>query len=305
MRSDNGHYAVLDTFAGIGGFSIGLERTGKFRTAAFCEKDAFCQRVLGKRYPGVPIIEDIHDVSSDALCARGVPRIDILTAGFPCQPFSKAGKRRGIHDERFLWPELFRVIADVKPRVVILENSEQIVHTHRGLVFAGILYDLFKAGYDAEWAIVPASDFGAPHIRDRIWITAYPHRQRHHQSKTGQSAPDPKRHAATRQRKGRTKFHAVESGDQVTGDSQSVGRPPILRTDLKNRVQEYPGWQTALDASGDLLQRLEQSLGEPALCGVNDGIPYRVDRLRSLGNAVVPQVVEWIGHCILEAGVLR
>lgn len=167
-----------DFFAGIGGFTKGLQMTGKFETVVFCENNKFCQQVLAKNNPGVPIIGDIHDVTKDALSRYGIGAIDVATAGIPCQPFSRAGGKKGTNDQRFLWQELFRVIADIKPRFFILENVPEITTVQEGAIFAGILYDLWEAGYDAEWAIIPASAVGAPHKRERLWLVSYPNSQR-------------------------------------------------------------------------------------------------------------------------------
>lgn len=165
---------VIDLFTGIGNFTLGLEATGHFKTVAFCEKDKFCQKVLNKHWPDVPIIGDIHDVTAKALAERGIGQIEVATAGFPCQPFSRGGKRAGIEDERFLWEELFRVIEDTAPRFFIAENVDALLRQDNGSTFAAILYDLSRLGYDAEWHIISASAIGAPHRRRRLFIIAYP-----------------------------------------------------------------------------------------------------------------------------------
>ena len=141
----------VDLFSGIGGFKLGLEATGRFDTVLFCEKDEFCQRVLTHRWSDIPIIKDIYDATADTFTQHGIAEVDLLTAGFPCQPFSDAGLKKGTDDERFLWTELFRVIRLINPRYILLENVKGILTTQKGLVFTGILYDLAQAGYDAEW----------------------------------------------------------------------------------------------------------------------------------------------------------
>ena len=274
---------TLDLFAGIGGFSLGLERTGGFETVAFCEIDPYCQRVLAKHWPGVPIYDDIKEIVADAGCMRqlqpqgsqqeirrrtsdsylkgldGNPigPIDVITGGFPCQDISLAGKGAGIDGERSgLWSELARLIGDIRPRYAILENVAALLG--RGL--DRVAGDLAEIGYDCEWHCIPASAVGAPHRRDRVWIIAYP------------QYPDPKKQRSQRQ------LH--------NGIAQGWQRPILgsLRfCDGASDGQEW--WRT-----------------EPDVGRVADGIPARVDRLRCLGNAVVPQIPELIGRAILAHG---
>ncbi len=160
---------VLELFAGIGGFSVGLERTGGFETAAFCEIDKHARKVLQKNWPSVPIYEDVREITIERLKADGnVP--DVITGGFPCQDISTAGLGAGLAGARSgLWFEFARIIKEVRPRWVIAENVS--VLRSRGL--DQVLRSLAEIGYDAEWHCIPASAVGAPHQRDRIWIVAY------------------------------------------------------------------------------------------------------------------------------------
>src|SRR6185312_1598473 len=161
---------VLDLFSGIGGFSLGLERTGGFETVAFCEIDPFCRRVLAKHWPGIPIYDDIRELTAARLRDDGIVP-DVLCGGFPCQDISCAGSRRGIDGERSgLWSEYARLIGEIRPRYVIVENSDDLVI--RGL--GRVLGDLASLGYDAEWHCIPAAAVGADHWRDRTWIVSYP-----------------------------------------------------------------------------------------------------------------------------------
>ena len=161
---------VLELFAGIGGFSVGLERTGGFETAAFCEIDKHARKVLQKNWPSVPIYEDVREITIERLEADGtIP--DVITGGFPCQDISTAGLGAGLAGARSgLWFEFARIIKEVRPRWVIAENVS--VLRSRGL--DQVLRSLAEIGYDAEWHCIPASAVGAPHQRDRIWIVAYP-----------------------------------------------------------------------------------------------------------------------------------
>ena len=226
---------VLDLFSGIGGFSLGLERAG-MRTVAFCEVDDYCARVLKKHWPDVPNLGDV--------CAVDLPEgfAEVVCGGFPCQDISNAGKRAGIEGERSgLWAEYARIVRDIRPKFVIVENVSALLG--RGL--DRVLGDLAEVGYDAEWHCIPASYIGAPHNRDRIWIIAYPQR--------GERRQEPY--------------------------CWSLGR--------MGREQQSVPWDRAW----------ESALRE--LRGMDDGLSYRVDRVDTLRNAIVPQIAEAIGHAIM------
>lgn len=151
----------LDLFSGIGGFALAARWAG-FKTIAFCEKDKFCQKVLNKHWPDVFISNDIHDF-------KYTNSVDILTASMPCQPFSSAGKKKGKNDERYLWPELFRVVKECRPGWIISENVPGMVE----LALASILDDLESEGYCTQSYLIPACASGAPHRRERLWIIAH------------------------------------------------------------------------------------------------------------------------------------
>lgn len=232
---------VLDLCSGIGGFSLGLERTGGFKTVAFCEIDPYCQKVLAKHWPGVPIHDDV----------RTMPKIesDVISAGFPCQDISNAGQKAGISGARSgLWGRVAELVGDIRPKYVLLENVAALLN--RGI--DRVLGDLAEVGYDAEWHCIPASAVGAPHLRDRIWIVAYPQRD-------GQPRP-------------RLSIRPEHSAEDAYREANR----------LINAVQ------------GDAL---------PFVCRGHDGVSSGVarDRLRALGNAVVPQIPEMIGRAILRA----
>ena len=159
-------YTVLDLFSGIGGFSLGLERTGGFETIAFCEQDNFCKKVLRKHWPSVPIHNDI----------RGVKNVtaDVITGGFPCQDISWAGKRKGIEGEQSsLWFEMLRIIDETKPKFVLGENVGRL----RTAGLDQVLNGFAEIGYDAEWHCIPGHAVGSPQVRDRVYIVAYPVQQ--------------------------------------------------------------------------------------------------------------------------------
>lgn len=163
---------VLDLFSGIGGFSLGLERTGGFKTVAFCEIEEFPRRILAKHWPKVPCYHDVRTLSASRLEADGIWP-DVLVGGFPCQDISVAGKGAGLEGEQSgLWNEYLRLIGEVRPKFVVVENVAALLNRGLGDVLSG----LASCGYDAEWDCLPASFVGAPHNRDRIWIVAYPQR---------------------------------------------------------------------------------------------------------------------------------
>jgi DNA (cytosine-5)-methyltransferase 1 len=160
---------VLDLFSGIGGFSLGLERAG-MRTVAFCEIEPFCRAVLAQHWPDVPCYDDIRTLTADRLRADGIA-VDVICGGFPCQDISTAGRGAGIGGERSgLWKEYARLIGELRPRYVVVENVSALLS--RGLDV--VLGDMATLGYDAEWHCIPASAIGAPHRRDRLWLVAYP-----------------------------------------------------------------------------------------------------------------------------------
>lgn len=164
---------VLDLFSGIGGFSLGLERTGGFETVAFCEIEEFPRRVLAKHWPEVKQYHDVRELTADVLRRDGIA-VDVICGGFPCQDISEAGRREGIDGVRSgLWSEFARLIGEIRPRFALVENVPELLSGGRGQWFARVLGDLAALGYDAEWHCIQAADLGAAHIRDRIWVAAY------------------------------------------------------------------------------------------------------------------------------------
>jgi DNA-cytosine methyltransferase len=164
---------LLDLFSGIGGFSLGLESTGYFQTIAFVEKDKFCRQVLQKNFKNIPIEEDIRNVRGSNYAA------DVITGGFPCQPFSVAGKRKGTADDRYLWDETIRVVAECKPSWFIGENVEGLININNGVVLRQVQTDLEEQGFQVQCLVIPAAGIGAWHQRKRVWIVAYSDSNRH------------------------------------------------------------------------------------------------------------------------------
>lgn len=181
---------VLDLFSGIGGFSLGLERTGGFETVAFCEIEDFPRRVLAKHWPAVPCYPDVRELTAKQLATDGIAA-DVICGGFPCQDLSIAGRRAGIEAERSgLWGEVARLVGEVRPSYVIVENVSNLLvgpGERRGGWFSRVLGDLASLGYDAEWHCIPASYLGAWHRRDRVWLLAYANEERGQQGVTARA----------------------------------------------------------------------------------------------------------------------
>jgi DNA (cytosine-5)-methyltransferase 1 len=274
---------LLDLFSGIGGFSLGLERAG-FRTVAFCEIEPFCRAVLRKHWPEVPCYEDIRTLSADTLRRDGIA-VDAICGGFPCQDLSHAGKRAGLEGERSgLWGEYRRLIGELRPRFVIVENVPGLLSLGMGTV----LGDLAALGYDAVWDCIPASAVGAPHKRDRVWIVA--HSISPVVKRTDVRAYGKKVCAEAR------RFAALSDGADVSNPiskrQQGQGQP-------LNPFNSTPGREgEAVDAFNGCVGG--QWASEPDVGRVANGVPNRSHRLKALGNAVVPQVVEAIGRAVME-----
>jgi DNA (cytosine-5)-methyltransferase 1 len=298
---------VLDLFSGIGGFSLGLERAG-FTTVAFCEIDPYARAVLRKHWPDVPCYGDIHEVTAGRLDRDGVGRIDLVCGGYPCQPFSHAGQQRGHEDPRHLWPQMRRVIGEVRPAWVVAEN----VAGHIALGLDQVLADLEADGYAGRAIVVPACAVDAPHIRQRVWIMARD-RDRDRESALpidaevegvqGDLADADKPRLEGRDGAGvreRADELAAGAGGSSVPDAPSMQRRNEQRHE-SGRVLSRDGVRSIDGHEGRRKPEPARWLPEPDVGRVAHGIPSRVDRLRCLGNAVVPQVVEVIGRAIMAA----
>ena len=315
----------LDLFSGIGGFAYGLQLTGGFKTVAFCEIDSFCQKVLRKNFPGTPIYDNILTFDGSDYAA-----VDIITGGFPCQPYSHAGKQQGADDARALWKPLCRVIERLKPRWFLGENVTGIINMELDTV----LLDLESIGYTTQALIIPACAVDAPHRRDRVWIIA---NTRHAEpQRRSEPATDNNRRSETRQpARGESTPPrcAVSDSEHLRqyarqcrncGAEESSRRSYWLksnrcceqygtipntnesRTEVRlseKRRNEKRDSEKLINNSNRRTrwQRKSEWSVEPDVGRVANGIPDRVDRLKALGNAVVPQVVEQIGYAILAA----
>ena len=297
---------VLDLFSGIGGFSLGLERAG-MQTVAFAEIDPFCRAVLRKHWPDTPIFRDIKHVTAKSI--RGLGPVDLVCGGFPCQPVSVAGARQGEADERWLWPELARVLREVKPRWCLFENVPGLLSADNGRLFGGILRDLAELGFTVEWHVISAADVGAPHLRKRVWIIAH----------TNSGGRELERERRLLDGIGATLRDDIDGRDSEVADTQHPQRgadPASCGVEGEYSLQPEDGGEGAGWSRGDGEEQAWEARlryetrgcrgesnpwqSEPNVGRVAHGVPARVDRLRSLGNAVVPQVAEWIGRQIVE-----
>ena len=300
---------LLDLFSGIGGFSLGMEATKRIKTIGFVEKDKFCQKVLQKNFKNIPIEEDIRNVKGSNYTA------DIVSGGFPCQPFSVAGKRRGQDDDRYLWDETIRVVAETKPKWFVGENVEGIININNGLVLRQVQTDLEKEGFQVQCLVIPASGIGAWHQRKRVWII-------------GCNVPN----SNSRLRRGRRteqesraneiwRFYTPkEEQTEQHLRSKAVGCDALPREDVQNtnsiglqghslqsdNLQKKDKSRKIFNSSFKKQQTWWQTQSE--LCGVPHGISYELDkdrsnRIKSLGNSIVPQIAYEIGKAIVDAEI--
>ena len=290
---------VIDLFSGIGGFSLGLESTGGFETVQFVEYDKWCQKILAKNFPNVPITGDIKDYEGQ--------RADVVTGGFPCQPFSVAGKRKGTEDDRHLWPEMLRVIKASKPRWVIGENVRNLTSIQEGMVFEQVCTDLENEGYEVQSFIIPASAVEAPHQRYRVWIVGWkPDSSDECQKQKVQEGKNPKPCGNGRTRDvANTKVsdryaHEINSEHGKSKAQEILGNRSSLSGESSEQSLEL-GLGGMVDGLSKRLDRHEGFDREPNISRVATGQKDRVNRLKGLGNAIVPQIAHQIGLAILEA----
>lgn len=304
---------VGSLFSGIGGFDLGLERAG-MQVIWQSEIDEFASRVLKKHWPDVPNLGDITKIDWSK-----VERPDVICGGYPCQPFSTAGKRGGENDARHLWPAMHNAIRILRPRYALMEN----VRGHLSLGFGRVLGDLAEIGYDAEWQIIPAVAVGAPHKRERVFIVAYP-------DNTGNRTLERRvDYNGSTQIKKRQIFSQFELGRHSTNVANADGRRQQKR-DAQIRVvsivsessqrefvadtnSKFMGqYGSSSDVANQSRRRHDQrerqktnDFGqwwevEPSVGRVANGVSDRVDRLKGLGNAIVPQVAELVGALVVE-----
>ena len=342
-------YQHLDLFSGIGGFSLGLEATGEFETVAFCDYDPFCQKVLRKHWENVPIYGDIKELTYEKLKANGINNIDIITGGYPCQPFSVAGNKKGEQDSRHLWPEYFRLVKECRPTWVIGEN----VGGHIKLGLDTVLSDLESEGYSTRTFSISAASIGANHKRERVWIVANSNdrlsKQSNEEVRTGRNTFDngnsdmadsnierlegSNRSVSSEHERDKGRNSHEHSDEKIMANSSSErlerhrreyelredseeGKVSRISEDVANseRIrQQGPGKpigpsNTETDSNGKTSwfdHGSEREEGwwdvEPNVGRVAHGISNRVDRLKSLGNSLIPHIPYYIGQSIIQS----
>lgn len=284
-RSNVEELTHFSLFSGIGGIDLAAEWAG-FKSVGQCEFAEYQYNVLEKNFPDVPKWRDVRDVTAKSIRERGVKEITVLSGGFPCQPHSLAGKRRASADERDLWGEFARIISETNPRWVLGENVYGLLSSENGRFFGRILRDMAQMGYDVGWSCYGANRVGAIHRRERVFLIAHSSGLRYMDNKF-------KEQSAQRRKQTLCKF-ATSSNDAANTNSEhgawsgqkAVSRFKILQREL------YPGsikeW------------RERSTIYQPKLCRTPNGIPRQMDRLKCLGNAVVPQQIYPIFKAIAD-----
>ena len=304
----------VDLCSGIGGFALGFEMARLSVPVLFCDVEPWCRRILKKHWPKVPVAEDVKVLANDP--TRFVPDCDILTAGYPCQPFSQAGKRQGEEDPRHIWPHIRKIIASKRPSWVVLEN----VYGHISLGLDSVLTDLESEGYTTRTFVVPAVAVGAPHKRNRVWIVGHTedngcnrgaeatrregpaNQQDESQLEIWGEFSRPSQDVADATSLG---VQGLWSGGEQESHSHARQEVPVrcgedVADTISERTQGGSTWGQDAENAWQSSRGAKQWDWhvEPDVGRVANGIPKRVDRLKGLGNAIVPQIAQQIGEAI-------
>lgn len=270
-------------FSGIGGLELGLERAGLGPVKWQVEIDEYCRGILARHWPDATRWDDVRRCKGWGTGYVGpfdyyLGAVDLICGGFPCQPFSVAGQQRGEDDPRHLWPEFIRIVREIKPRWVVAENVPGLLSVDAGRQFGVVVGDLAESGYRVWWDCIPAAAFGAPHMRDRVFILGYAYGQSQPACAVNDEAPG---------------MQELASDAHDGRDDQQFSAGFLEGKQPQNSIKQRSGgpgpdwgcdwWQT-----------------EPNVDRVANGIPRQLDRLRALGNAVVPAVAEYIGRCVIH-----
>ena len=300
----------LDLFSGIGGFSYAAQQIWKddHNIIAFVEKDKYCQRVLKKHWPNIPIIDDIKGFNYEKFtnvsntensddktskntegwsqmqsgrgsCRSGTAKIDLLTGGFPCQPFSVAGRKKGKKDDRYLWPNMFKIIQETKPTWIIGENVPGIIN----MGLETTVFDLEEEGYEVEVLVLPAIGVSALHKRNRVWIIANTDTERSQRYRNTENKDKERRQEQT--------GHIRKSCGSTNRTFKNSRENTFTQQRLGNMVD---GLSRELGKLGVIWNK------EPNIPRVTTGTKDRISKLTALGNAIVPQVVMPIMWAIKE-----
>ena len=254
----------LSLCSGIGGLDLAAEWAG-FKTVAQCEIDAYASNVLAKNFPGVPNLHDIRTVTNERLAKLGIRTPTVISAGFPCQPYSLAGKGIGDRDDRDLWGEVARVLGEIHPRWFVGENTPGLFTRNNQRYYRRVLDDLAALGYSVGWGIWGACDIGALHRRERVFLVAFSD--------------------AARKRRDQNEIQRGDPAESRTKTNERKIQTCRLQPErVRHCIPEYEGWWET----------------EPNMGRVANGVPARMDRLRCLGNAVVPQQAYPIFKAIAE-----
>jgi DNA (cytosine-5)-methyltransferase 1 len=318
-------------FSGIGGIDLGLERAG-MRCEWQVEKDEFCTKVLQKHWPNTPRYGDIRDLTASTLAS-----VDLIAGGFPCQPHSLAGKRQASADERNLWPEFARIIRSMRPRWVLAENVMGLLSSEDGHFFGNVLRDLAQAGYNAEWFVLSAAQFGAPHLRERVFIVAHSS-SAGPQERSGATRAYAQPHSSNILSYTNGQEHWIQQEQKSGCQHSSISGNDGTQELMANTQGDTTGWHPVGDETpftGFTCSSANGSSGstgtsESCVCGMFNGLsarmdryrwpagpgqpqyewepsrvvtakdPHRSARLKALGNSVVPQIAEYIGHMIMS-----
>lgn len=327
---------ILDLFSGVGGFSHGLEKTGGFETVAFCEMDDHCNEVLEKHWPDIPIFKDVQKINVHSTEPYEIDNyvlmnqddidtvdegpnikefyhgeIDVICGGFPCQDISVAGKQKGLEGERSgLWTEYKRLIQEIRPRYAIIENVANL----RSKGLATVLKDLWEIGYSAEWHIISACSVGAIHRRERIWIIAYPHSEGLERSREYRDVGK-----IFSQEKARSSYSRAFDEQQVVSDSNDIR----FWSPFASEKEKQEWWAKTTSSFSNVFREILEI--EPTVRKRDDGLStelsgdkerdgivkeirrverelerIRKQKIKQMGNSIVPQIAEWIGTRILE-----
>jgi DNA (cytosine-5)-methyltransferase 1 len=299
----------LSLFSGAGGGLLGTHLLG-WQPVGYVEFNDYCQRVIKQRIidgilPVAPIFGDVQTFISEGFAASYTGMVDVITAGFPCQPFSEAGKRRGADDERNMWPATIATIRVVRPKLCLLENVPGLLSSG---YFGTILGDLAESGYDARWRILSAAEMGAPHKRDRLWIVAFSNCIRIKRDKQNGSRVDKKScvQKVNRERPYCARVFVganISHRKQHTNEDEPLANAASHSRDIPYRMEGFRRKGEAEQAglgSGGKRCPIGWWDSEPDMGRVADGVAARVDRLKAIGNGQVPAVVAAVWRLLTE-----